>query len=397
MLRVGLSGGIGSGKSTVAGRLAEHGAVVIDSDRLAREVVEPGTEALRDIQEAFGPTVLNEDGSLNRAALAERVFNSGDDRDRQTLNAITHPRIAARTAELLAAAPEDAIIVHDVPLLVENGLAPAYHLVIIVHADPEERVRRLVGRGLDEQDARNRMAKQATDEQRRAVADVWLDNSSTPDLVLAEVDALWADRLVPYEANVRMRRYAGGPPKVVPYDDTWPLQAERIAKRISLAAGGRHVEHIGSTAIPGLAAKDVLDFQLGVRSMDEADELADALAQAGFPPLGRGEDTVRFGDPAGWVKRLHAGCDPKRRVNLHVRVQDGPAWTWAVRFRDWLRVDEVARRDYEAVKLDLSSQHSRDSEGFAYGDAKEPFMAAAAKRMEAFYQDNQPYSDGQTS
>lgn len=394
MLRVGLSGGIGSGKSTVAGRLAEHGAVVIDADRLAREVVERGTEALRDIEEAFGPSVLNADGSLNRAALADRVFGQGDDRDRQTLNAIMHPRIGARTAELIAAAPEDAIIVHDVPLLVENGLAPAYHLVIIVHADPEERVRRLVGRGLDEQDARNRMAKQATDEQRRAVADVWLDNSGTPDLVLAEVDALWADRLVPYEANVRLRRYAGGPPKVVPYDETWPLQAERIAKRISLAAGGRHVEHIGSTAIPGLAAKDVLDFQLGVQSMEEADSLADALSEAGFPPLGRGEDTVRFGDPAEWVKRLHAGTDPKRRVNLHLRVEGGAAWTWAIRFRDWLRVDEAARREYEAVKLDLSARHAGDSEGFAYGDAKEPFMEAAAKRMEAFYRDGQTSDAG---
>ncbi|MFI9814396.1 dephospho-CoA kinase [Saccharothrix variisporea] len=394
MLRVGLSGGIGSGKSTVAGRLAEHGAVVIDSDRLAREVVEPGSEALRDIEAAFGSSVLNADGSLNRAALAERVFGSGDDRDRQTLNAITHPRIAARTAELIAAAPEDAIIVHDVPLLVENGLAPAYHLVVIVDADVEQRVKRLVGRGLDEQDARNRMAKQATEEQRRAVADVWLDNSGTPDLVLAEVDALWADRLVPYEANVRLRRYAGGPPKVVPYDETWPLQAERIAKRISLAAGGRHVEHIGSTSIPGLAAKDVLDFQLGVTSMEEAESLADALAEAGFPSLGYGEDAVRFGDPALWGKRLHAGCDPKRRVNLHVRVQDGPAWTWAIRFRDWLRVDAAAREEYEALKLELSARFTGDTDGFAYGDAKEPFMEAAVERMNAFYSS---YKDGQTS
>nr|BFE49158.1 dephospho-CoA kinase [Saccharothrix mutabilis subsp. capreolus] len=373
----------------MAGRLAEHGAVVIDSDRLAREVVEPGSPALRDIEEAFGASVLNADGSLDRAALAERVFGSGDDRDRQTLNGITHPRIAARTAELIAAAPEDAIIVHDVPLLVENGLAPAYHLVVIVHADPEQRVKRLVGRGLDEQDARNRMAKQATDEQRRAVADVWLDNSGTPDQVLPAVDELWADRLVPYEANVRLRRYAGGPPKVVPYDETWPMQAERIAKRISLAAGGRHVEHIGSTAIPGLAAKDVLDFQLGVTSMEEAEGLADALAEAGFPALGYGEDAVRFGDPAEWVKRLHAGTDPKRRVNLHVRVENGPAWTWAVRFRDWLRVDEAARREYEAVKLELSSQFAGDRDGFAYGDAKEPFMAAAVERMAAFYRDGQ--------
>ncbi|WP_433263289.1 dephospho-CoA kinase [Actinosynnema sp. CS-041913] len=387
MLRVGLSGGIGSGKSTVAGRLAEHGAIVIDADRLAREVVEPGSQGLREIEEAFGSEVLDESGALNRAALAAKVFS--DDQARAALNGITHPKIGARTAELIAAAPEDAIVVHDVPLLVEGGLAPMYHLVVIVHAEVEQRVERLKGRGLDEQDARSRMAKQADDGQRRRVADVWLDNSGTPDRVLAEVDALWADRLVPYEANVRLRRYASGAPKLVPYDPTWPEQAARIAKRIEAAGGQRRVEHIGSTSVPGLSAKDVLDFQLGVASLDEADEIAEALTQAGFPLIGPGEDSVKYGDPEGWKKRLHAGADPKRRVNLHVRVEDGPAWDWAIRFRDWLRADDGARREYEAVKLELSERHAADVDGFAYGDAKEPWMSAAVERMAAFYKDGQ--------
>ncbi|MBB5804916.1 dephospho-CoA kinase [Saccharothrix ecbatanensis] len=385
MLRVGLSGGIGSGKSTVAGRLAEHGAVVIDSDRLAREVVEPGTDGLREIVEAFGPDVLDADGALNRPALAAKVF--GDEKSLATLNGITHPKIAARTAQLLAAAPEDAIVVHDVPLLVENGMAPLYHLVLIVHADLDQRLARLRDRGMAEEDARRRIAAQADDERRRAVADVWLDNSGPRDVVQAQVDALWADRLVRYESNIRLRRYAAGPPIVVPYDETWPVQAERVAARIRLAAGGRRVEHIGSTAVPGLAAKDVLDFQLGVTSLEEAAGLEESLAPAGFPSLGIGEDTVRYeGDaPEDWHKRLHAGADPGRRVNLHVRVEGGPAWNWAIRFRDWLRADERAREEYAALKLELAEQHKGDVDGFAYGESKDSWMAAATARVDAFY------------
>ena len=391
MLRVGLSGGIGSGKSTVAKRLAEHGAVLIDSDRLAREVVEPGTEGLAQIVEAFGEDVLDEHGALNRAALAAKVFT--DETSRKTLNGIIHPKVAARTAELIANAAPDAIVVHDVPLLVENGLAPAYHLVLIVHADPDERVRRLVeSRGMAEQDARNRIASQADDDQRRAVADVWLDNSGTPDLVLAAVDELWADRLVPYEANVRLRRRVSGRAKVVPYDDTWPQQAERLTKRISLAAGGLRVEHIGSTAVPGLAAKDVVDLQLGVPSLRAADDLADRLGDAGFPLTTK--DAVDVPKPEGadqalWCKRFHAGADPSRLVNLHVRVEGGPAWEWALRFRDWLRAnpDEVA--DYQELKLKLAAEHAADETWAEYADAKEPWMAAASERM--------GYSGGQTS
>ncbi|MCC8244888.1 dephospho-CoA kinase [Saccharothrix luteola] len=389
MLRVGLSGGIGSGKSTVAGRLAEHGAVVIDADLLAREVLEPGTDGLREVVEAFGADVLGADGALNRPALAAKVF--GDEQALATLNGITHPRIAARTGELIAAAPADAIVVHDVPLLVEKDMAPLYHLVVIVHADLDQRLVRLRDRGLPEDDARRRIAAQADDERRRAVADVWLDNSGTPDLVLAQVDALWADRLVRYESNIRLRRYAGGAPIVVPYDETWPVQAARVAARIRLAAGGRTVEHIGSTSVPGLAAKDVLDFQLGVTSLAEAAELEEALAQAGFPFLGDAEDSVRYeGDaPEDWHKRLHAGADPGRRVNLHVRVEDGPAWNWALRFRDWLRADAAARDEYAAVKLELAEKHRGDADGFAYGESKEPWMAAATARVDAFYKEGQ--------
>src|SRR5689334_10700473 len=197
MLRVGLTGGIGSGKSTIARLLAANGAVVIDADQLAREVLEPGTDGLKEIVKAFGEDVLNADGTLNRGALAAKAFASEE--ARQTLNGITHPRIGALTGQRMAEAPEDAIVVHDIPLLVERDVAAAYHLVIVVYADAETRLRRLItSRGMDRQDAENRIAAQATDEQRRAVADVWLDNSGE----VPDVTVLW-DRLVGFEKNVR--------------------------------------------------------------------------------------------------------------------------------------------------------------------------------------------------
>ncbi|MFI6102519.1 dephospho-CoA kinase [Lentzea sp. NPDC051213] len=377
MLRVGLTGGIGSGKSTVARLLAESGAVVIDADKLAREVLEPGTDGLKEVVKAFGEDVLNADGTLNRAALAAKAFATEE--ARQTLNGITHPRIGALTGKRMAEAAEDAIVVHDIPLLVERDMAAAYHLVIVVHADPDTRLRRLVtSRGMDESDAKARIAAQATDEQRRAIADVWLDNSGE----VPDVTVLW-DRLVGFEKNVRTQSYASGSPIVVPYDERWPAQARRVARRISAAAGGRHVEHIGSTSVPGLAAKDVLDFQLAVEDMAAADSLRDTLAQAGFPYVGPYEDTPR-GDEGDWSKRLHAGADPGRRVNLHLRVPGGPGWRWAVDFRDWLRHDAEARAEYAAHKLELSQRFAADANGFAYGEAKDPWMRAAAERVQAY-------------
>ena len=195
VLRIGLTGGIGSGKSTVSALLAARGAVVIDADRIAREVVEPGTPGLAAVVDAFGAGVLTPDGSLNRPALAEVVFAHPAARGR--LDGIVHPLVRARAAELAAAAPPDAVVVHDVPLLVETGQAASYDLVLVVEADPETRVARLVRRGLTEEDARARIAAQATDEQRRAVADVILDNGGTPEELAAQVDRFWAERIVP--------------------------------------------------------------------------------------------------------------------------------------------------------------------------------------------------------
>lgn len=189
MRRIGLTGGIGSGKSTVSAMLADLGAHVIDADAIAREVVAPGTDGLAALVEAFGPDILTSDGSLNRAALADRAF--ADESARERLNAITHPRIAARTAELMRKIPENAVLVHDVPLLVEVGLQDAYDMVLVVDAPDDVRVRRLLERGLDEQDARARIAAQATREQRLAVADVVLDNSGSLGDLREQVERAW--------------------------------------------------------------------------------------------------------------------------------------------------------------------------------------------------------------
>ncbi|SDO56697.1 dephospho-CoA kinase [Geodermatophilus sp. DSM 45219] len=195
MLRIGLTGGIGSGKSTVAGLLAARGARVVDADRIAREVVEPGTPGLDAVVAAFGRDVLTAEGALDRPALAAVVFADPDARRR--LDGIVHPLVRARAAELVAAAPPDAVVVQDVPLLVETGQASSYDLVLVVAADLATRVERLVGRGLSEDDARARIAAQATDEQRRAVADVVLDNSGTVEELEAQVDRFWAERVAP--------------------------------------------------------------------------------------------------------------------------------------------------------------------------------------------------------
>ena len=195
MLRIGLTGGIGSGKSTVAAMLAEHGARVVDADRLAREVVEPGTPGLAAVVAEFGDGVLTPDGALDRPALASLVF--ADPALRARLDGVVHPLVRARAAELVAESPADAVVVQDVPLLVETGQAGLFDLVLVVEADPETRVARLVQRGLSESDARARIASQATDEQRRAVADVVLTNDGDREALAAAVGRFWAERVRP--------------------------------------------------------------------------------------------------------------------------------------------------------------------------------------------------------
>jgi dephospho-CoA kinase len=191
VLRVGLTGGIGSGKSEVARLFARHGAVVVDSDALAREVVAPGTPGLAAVVEAFGPEVLRPDGSLDRERLAALVF--ADPEARARLNAIVHPLVGAAAAARVAAAPPDAVVVHDVPLLVEAGLAGGFDAVVVVDAPVEVRLDRLTGRrGMARADAEARIAAQATREQRLAVADHVIVNDGTLDRLAERVAEVWA-------------------------------------------------------------------------------------------------------------------------------------------------------------------------------------------------------------
>jgi dephospho-CoA kinase len=200
MVRIGLTGGIGAGKSTVATRLRELGATIIDADRLAREVVEPGTPGLAAVVAEFGPQVLLADGRLDRPGLGRIVF--GDAEKLARLNAIVHPLVGQRTQALIEAAPAGAVLVYDVPLLVENGLAAGFDLVIVVGAPEAERIRRLVhDRGMTEDEARSRMRAQAGDAERRAAADVWIDNSGSPAATRAQVDACWRHRIRPEPAQ----------------------------------------------------------------------------------------------------------------------------------------------------------------------------------------------------
>ncbi|MFI6440017.1 dephospho-CoA kinase [Streptomyces sp. NPDC050759] len=192
MLKVGLTGGIGAGKSEVSRLLVEHGAVLIDADRIAREVVAPGTPGLAAVVAAFGEDVLAEDGGLDRPKLGSIVFA---DPDRlAVLNSIVHPLVGARSRELESAAAEDAVVVHDVPLLAENALAPLYDLVVVVDASPDTQLDRLVRlRGMTEQDARARMAAQATREKRLEIADVVIDNDVPLEELRLRVQEVWGD------------------------------------------------------------------------------------------------------------------------------------------------------------------------------------------------------------
>jgi dephospho-CoA kinase len=187
---VGLTGGIGSGKSAVAALLRERGAIIIDSDRLAREVVEPGTPGLAQVIAEFGPSIVASDGSLDRPAMGRVVF--GDPGARKRLERIIHPLVRARAAELAAAAPPEAVVVNDVPLLIEAGLVGQYEAVIIVFAPAELRIARLINdRGMSRPEAESRIAAQATDEQRHAVGGIEIVNDGTLEDLAAQVDLVW--------------------------------------------------------------------------------------------------------------------------------------------------------------------------------------------------------------
>jgi dephospho-CoA kinase len=396
MLRIGLTGGIGAGKSAVSTTFSQCGGVIVDGDVIAREVVEPGTEGLAALVDAFGEDILQPDGALDRPALAAKAFSS--DETRATLNGIVHPLVGKRRAEIIADVPEDSVVVEDIPLLVESGMAPSFPLVVVVYADAELRVARLVEqRGMAEDDARARIAAQASDEQRRAVADVWLDNSSSPEALAERARKVWNDRIMPFAANLSANRGVRPPVRLVPPDPAWTDQAARIVARLKAACGAKalRVDHIGSTAVRGLDAKDVIDIQVTVESLAAADELVGALRSAGYPRIdGITSDVVKpdarstvtrydhNADPTLWHKRIHASADPGRPTNVHLRVDGWPDQQFALLFGDWLRANAEVRDEYLAVK--------RAAEGAAGGDtafytaAKEPWFRDAYPRAWAW-------------
>ena len=382
MLIVAVTGGIGSGKSTVSAALGQLGAVIVDSDVLAREVVAPGTRGLAAVAEAFGAGVIDARGALDRAELARIVFS--DPAARGTLEGITHPLVRSRAAQIQRDAAADAVVVNDIPILTTLTVAATFHLVIGVRAAPDLRVARLVGRGLAESDARVRIAAQIGDDERAALCDVLLDNQGDREQLVESAGSLWRSRIRPFADNAMARRRAtGSGPRLVDPNPRWPIDARRLAARISRAAGGGRVDHIGSTAVPGMPAKDVIDLQLTVPDLDAADDLGPALTAAGFPlAVGFDRDNPH---PAGadqqqWRKRLHGSADPGRSVNLHLRVGDSQGWRWALLFRDWLTADPQVAAEYLELKRSVAAAHASDPTAAGYAEAKEPWMALAYDR-----------------
>lgn len=392
MLRIGLTGGIGAGKSALSSTFARCGAVIVDGDVIAREVVQPGTEGLAALVDAFGADILLPDGSLDRPALAAKAFR--DDEARQRLNGIVHPLVGKRRAEIIASVPADSVVVEDIPLLVESGMAPLFPLVVIVYADVEVRLRRLVDqRGMAEDDARARIAAQAGDDQRRAVADIWVDNSGSPDDLVQRAQEVWDQRIVPFAHNLSTGQIAQAPARVVPPDPAWPNQAQRILNRLRTTCGHRalRVDHIGSTAVPDFPAKDVIDVQITVESLAVADELAEPLLSAGYPRIESVvEDVAKSGarsgvdrynrddDPTLWSKRIHASADPGRPTNVHIRVDGWPNQQFALLFVDWLTADPDARAEYLSVKRTAEAEGGGDTAD--YVAVKEPWFLDAYRR-----------------
>ena len=198
-MRVGLTGGVASGKSTVSTMLAELGAIVIDSDAIAREVVEPGTPGLAAVVEAFGPEILTEDGRLDRPALGAIVF--ADEERRRVLEGILHPLIGERSAALAAAAGPDDLVVHDIPLLAESGIADTFDAVVVVDAPTDLQVARMLrDRGWTQEDAESRIAAQASREKRLEVATYVIENTGSLEDLRARVQNVY-DALTAGEAE----------------------------------------------------------------------------------------------------------------------------------------------------------------------------------------------------
>lgn len=348
---VGLTGGIGAGKSTVTAVLDEAGAVIVDADRIAREVVEPGTPGLAMLVAEFGDDIVGPDGALDRAELAARAFTDAE--RTAALNAITHPLIGERTAELFGSAPADAIVVHDMPLLVEGGMTPAYHLVIVVDTPAEIRLRRLVEqRGMPEDDARARMSRQATDEARRAEADVLIDNSGDRHTVRDIARMLVDLRLRPFEHNLRTATPVVGERTVVPFRPEWEGEARRACSRLRHSLGdlATRIDHVGPTAVEGLDAPDVVDLQVTVGDAGAVERAMQVLVDAGY---------VR--DRSSERPLLH-WCDPARPLEISILAEDDPEHEFALLMSQVIGADPDVRTEYLEILRRADREETREWE-----------------------------------
>lgn len=378
MLRIGLTGGIGAGKSTIAEEFRERGIPVIDADEIAREIVEPGEPALESLLSEFGEQVLHPDGTLNRGGLAVAAFS--DPQSTAKLNAIMHPAIVERTREHYERHAHASIVVHDVPLLVENSMTRQYHLAVLVDTPADIRLKRLVdSRGMDPADAQKRISAQAGDAERLAACDVVIDNSGTPESAQAAFAEVFEKRIQPFADNLAAGRTAErSGVQLVPAGEQHARAAQRLSSRMShaLAEAGlsdAEVEHIGSTSVPGLLAKDIIDLQVLTTTEAEWDAAAEALTAAGYPQ--HHVDAFDDWDDAGHVaKRFHRNADPGQPVNVHVRTRGSLSARFAAHFAQRLRTDAALRADYEGTKKRLAEQLIDDRSTSRYIEAKEPFF-----------------------
>ena len=373
MLKIGLTGGIGAGKSTVSEILSAHGAVIIDADKIAREVVAPGEPLLDRLAERFGKDIIADDRGLDRAQLAAAAFVDED--STAALNSLMHPAIRDRTLEHFAAHADADVVVHDVALLVENAMTPAYHLNLLVDVPAELRLERLMkARGMERGDAESRIARQANDADRYAACDVIIDNAGPVSQTQDAVVRLVEDRLLPFAANLNARRRAGrGAAELVdPAGENWPLQAQRIIAKLHHGLVTElTIDHIGSTAVPGLVAKDIIDLQLLVPDLDAARALAPGLAELGYP----GQDAEdHLGEGGSEPKRFHANTDPGRAVNLHIRTEGSVGAVFAREFVHLLRRDDGECERYAQLKRTLAHKHAGDGQADGYAQAKEPYF-----------------------
>ncbi|MFC4336949.1 dephospho-CoA kinase [Salininema proteolyticum] len=391
MLKIALTGGIGAGKSTAARIFSQLGAELIDADVLAREVVAPGTDGLRAIVDRFGPEVLAANGELDRTKLASIVFDDGASRAR--LESIVHPRVRARSEEIKAALPGGAVVLEDIPLLAETGQAAAFHLAVAVEAPVEVRFDRLVERGMSREDAVRRVKSQASEEERRRVCDVVLDNSGDEHSLELQIQQLWRERVLPFARNLSEGKSAkrGEKLEFIAHDKRWESRFEHIAARLRrvLGTSAVRIDHIGSTAVADLPAKDVIDIQVTVVALTAVDRAEASLGAAGFfscaPEGGKAVyDVPNAVHPEEWKweKRLYGSADPGNIAHLHFRSIKTPGQRFALLFRDWMRSDEEAREDYARMKGDLAARFETTTE---YAEAKNPwFTGEATDRAEAW-------------